>query len=91
LTRADHWRSQAVHIRRDVHRLEPQRVDVAVEFAYALCLSVSIAALDAQADAGQAERNEIKEVLTLFEADGLLAARGHDLLTWARGDDGEGL
>ena len=80
---------QAVYLRRALHRLEPQRVDVAVEFAYTLYLSASIGTREAQEHAGEAERNEVRAVLTPFEEDGLLSARGQGLLAWARGDEGD--
>ncbi|MGH3982429.1 MAG: hypothetical protein ACRDST_07010 [Pseudonocardiaceae bacterium] len=67
----------AVHIRRAVHRLEPHRVDVAVELAYTLYLCATIAAVEGRENAGQAEREEIMEVLMPFEDADLLIARGH--------------
>jgi tetratricopeptide (TPR) repeat protein len=80
---------RAVHIRRAVHRLEPHRVDVAVELAYTLYLCALIAADEARENAGQAERREIMEVLIPFEGAGLLTARGHGLLEWAREEDSD--
>ena len=80
---------RAVHIRRAVHRLEPRRVDVAVELAYTLYLCALIVADEAREGAGQAERKEIKEVLIPFEGAGLLTTRGHGLLEWAREEDSD--
>ena len=80
---------RAVHIRRAVHRLEPHRVDVAVEFAYTLHLCALIAAGEKRENAGQAERKEIMEVLIPFEGAGLLTARGHGLLEWALEEDSD--
>jgi hypothetical protein len=80
---------RAVHIRRAVHRLEPHRVDVAVEFAYTLYLCALIAAGEKRENAGQTERKEIMEVLIPFEDTGLLTARGHGLLAWAREEDSD--
>jgi tetratricopeptide (TPR) repeat protein len=78
---------RAVSVRRAIHRLEPHRVDVAVEFAYTLYLSVLIVFLGEQENAGLAEREEIVEVIAPFERAGLLTARGHSLLAWAREGD----
>ncbi|MGH3928300.1 MAG: hypothetical protein ACRDTT_36475, partial [Pseudonocardiaceae bacterium] len=71
---------QAANIRRAVHELELRRVDVAIELAYALYLSATIAAMEARSNGGEAEREEIRQVLTPFEQDGLLSARGHSFL-----------
>ncbi|MCA1671486.1 MAG: hypothetical protein LC799_04545, partial [Actinobacteria bacterium] len=80
---------QAVEIRRAIHRLEPRRVDVAVELAYTLYLSAAITAMKAPDSAAQGNRDDIIEVLIPFEDAGLLTARGHTLLVWARGHDGD--
>ncbi|MCA1676190.1 MAG: hypothetical protein LC799_29775 [Actinobacteria bacterium] len=80
---------QAVHLRRAVHQLEPQRVDVAVEFAYTLYLSASIANLEAREDTGQAECAEIMTALTPFDENVLLGTRGQGLLAWARERNGD--
>jgi hypothetical protein len=69
--------------------LEPRRVDVAVEFTYTLYLSAMIAILEEQENARLAERQEIVEVLALFERVGLLTALGHSLLAWARQGDSD--
>ena len=78
---------QAVEIRRAIHRLEPHRVDVAVELAYTLYLSVAITAMKAPDSTAQANREEIIEVLIPFEDTSLLTDRGYTLLMWARGHD----
>ena len=80
---------QAVNIRRAVHELEPQRVDVAVELAYALYLSAEIASTIASDGAGQHEREEIMKVLIPFENANVLSSRGHALLRWARANNGD--
>lgn len=64
--------------------MEPQRVDVAVEFAYMLYLSAATAGLEARENAGRAEREEIMKLLSSFENAGLLNVRGQALLAWAR-------
>ena len=79
---------QAVEIRRAIHRLEPHRVDVAVELAYTLYLSAAITAITAPDSTAQANREEIIEVLIPFEDTSLLTTRGHALLVWAREHDG---
>ncbi|MGH3693592.1 MAG: hypothetical protein ACRDRX_06285 [Pseudonocardiaceae bacterium] len=80
---------RAVSIRRAILRLEPQRVDVAVEFAYTLYLSAMIAILGEQENGGLAERQEIMDMLAPFERASLLTARGHSLFAWAREGDSE--
>jgi hypothetical protein len=62
---------------------------VAVEFTYTLYLSAMIAILEEQENAGLAERQEIVEVLALFERVGLLTALRHSLLAWARQGDSD--
>lgn len=71
------------------HRLEPHRVDVVVELAYTLYLSAMIAVLEERENAGQAECEEIVDVLTPFEGADLLTARGHSILAWAREEDND--
>lgn len=75
---------RAVNIRRAIHQLEPHRIDVAVEFAYALYLSAMIAIPGGQEIAGLAEGQKIVAVLAPFERADLLTARGRSLLVWAR-------
>ncbi len=80
---------RAVSDRRAIHRMEPHRVDVAVEFAYTIYLSTMIAVLGEKENAGLVERQEIVDVLAPFERVGLLTARGHSLLAWAREGDSD--
>ncbi|MGH3754088.1 MAG: trypsin-like peptidase domain-containing protein [Pseudonocardiaceae bacterium] len=75
---------RAVSIRRAIHRLEQHREDVAVELAYTLYLSAAITVLGEQENAVLVERQQIVDVLDPFERVGLLGARGHSLLVWAR-------
>ena len=77
---------RAITIRRAMHRLEPHRLDVAVEFGYTLYLSALITTSDEQEKTGMTRRQELISVLAPFEPAGLLTGRGQGLLAWARGE-----